>query len=586
MKKIDPHRRGLIRRFFRTFVWPYAGLQAEIALCLIVSVALNLVDPLVLRAIIDRALGDGDYPLLVLLVSILGGVLLFRVAFRLLTVWLYSYSGLRILFDFRQRVFEHVEHLSLYFFRGERIGDILARLTTDIDVLQRAAAHTLVNAVQDLLTIAGIVAVLLWLDPLLTLVLVVVYPVLVLILARINRRLRDEGARARDSIGDLYSFLEERLAGMRLIQEFLRQRAEARRHVGVSRPWIDSNLTLSVIGAGQVSLVDLMTTGAFILVFLLGGARALAGELSLGSLVAFYTLATRLHRPISGLIDINIDIQVARASLGRVFELLDMEPEVQEARDAEVPARIEGAIRLHGVSMNWPDGTRALDGVDLEIAPGQVVALVGPSGGGKSTLAALVARYLDPQRGEVAIDGLNVRRWKLKALHRAVGLVPQETQLFHDTLAANLRMARPKAADAELLEALEAAGLGDFVRTLPEGLQTKVGEQGLRLSGGERQRLALARALLKAPAIQILDEATSALDPRTERLVLQWFFEKVKGRTVILIAHRLTSITVADRIHVISEGRLVESGTHMELYALGGLYRTLYDDQSRQRPAP
>jgi ATP-binding cassette subfamily B protein len=584
--RADPHRRGLVLRFFREFVRPYLGLQAEIGACLLFSVALQLVDPLLLKVIIDRAIGDGDRTLLLLLVGALAVVLVFRVAFRLVSVWLYSYSGLRILFDLRQRVFEHVERLSPYFFRGERTGDILARLTSDIDVLLGAAAHTIVNAVQDLLTIVGIFAILVWLDPVLTLALVVVYPFLIVGLMRINRHLRREGLRAREAIGDLFSFLEERLSGIRLVQEFLREKAEARRHVRVSRPWIDTNIRLSMMGAGQISLVDLMSTGAFILVFLLGGMRALSGTISLGSLVAFYTLATRLYRPVSGLIDINIDLQVARASLGRVFELLDLVPDIREAADARSPERACGAIRLENVELSWPDGTRVLRGVDLSIDAGQVVALVGPSGSGKSTLAAVLARYIDPARGAVLLSGKDVRGWKLDDLRRSVGLVPQETQLFHETLAANLRLARPRAGDAELVAALETADLGEFLRALPDGLDTIVGQQGLRLSGGERQRLALARALLKAPLVHILDEATSALDPRTESRVLERFKEETRGSTLIVIAHRLTTITDVDRIFVLHEGRISEAGTHDELHRAKGLYRALYDEQVRRRSAP
>ena len=581
MKKVSAHRRGLVRRFYREYVRRYLSLQIELGFCLLVSVILGLVDPLILKAIIDRALGDGDSDLLVLLVLVLLGVLVFRVGFRLITVWLYSYSGLRILFDFRQKVFEHVETLSPFFFRGERTGDILARLTSDIDVLQQAAAHTIINAVQDLLTIAGIVALLLWLDPTLTLLLVLVYPILIGVLARINRSIREQSVRAREAIAGLFAFLEERLNGIRLVQEFMREKTEARRHVRVSRPWIDSNLTLSVIGAAQISLADVMTTGAFILVFLVGGMRVLGGTLSLGSLVAFYTLASRLYRPISGLIDINIDLQMARASLGRVYDLMDMEADIREDPQASAPARITGALRLSRVGLTWPDGTRALHDVTMEVEPGQVIALVGPSGSGKSTLAALIARYLDPRDGSISLDGLDVRLWKLKSLRRAVGLVPQETQLFHDTLAGNLRLAKPDATDAELTEVLEATGLGDFLAGAPQGLMTTVGEQGMRLSGGERQRLALARSLLKAPCLQILDEATSALDPRTERQVLDRFFEKAGNRTVILIAHRLTSVTNAGCIFVLNDGRIVESGTHDELYRANGLYRCLFDEQTR-----
>ena len=572
----------MVRRFFGGFVRPYLGLQAEIGLCIVVSVVLGLVDPLILRAIIDRALGDGDRRALFLLAGLLAVLLVFRVAFRILSTWLYSYSGLRILFDVRSRLYEHVSRMSPFFFRGERFGDILARLTSDVDVLQRAAANTLVNAASDGLTVAGIVAILLWLDPVLTGAMVLAYPLLLVLVARVNARLRDEGGRARDAYGDLYSFFEERLTGMRLVQEFLREKAEARRHVEVSRPVIRSNLALSMIGAWQVALADLVNTGAFVLVFLIGGSRVLSGSLSVGSLVSYYTLATRLLRPIGGLIEINVDLQVARASLARIFELLDQAPEIREAPGARAPSPVRGAVVLRGAGLTWPGGTLALEDVGIEISPGEVVALVGPSGGGKSTLAALLPRYLDPQRGAVLLDGVDLRDWPLRNLRRAVGLVPQETQLFHDTLAANLRLAAPRASDAALGEVLAVAGLDEFLSTLPQGLETQVGEQGLRLSGGERQRLALARALLKAPAVHCLDEATSALDPRTERQVLARFLERVRGSTVILIAHRLTSVAGVDRIYVMNDGRIVEVGTHDALYEANGLYRRLYDDQMRR----
>ncbi len=582
MRVADPHRKGTVRRFLAQFVRPYLGLQAEIGLCILVSVLLGLVDPLVLRAIIDRALGDGDREALLLLSGLLAVALAFRVAFRILSTWLYSYSGLRILFDVRSRLYEHVSRMSPFFFRGERFGDILARLTSDVDVLQQAAAHTVVNAASDSLTVAGILAILLWLDPVLTGAMVLAYPLLVLLIARVNTRLREEGGRAREAYGGLYSFLEERLTGMRLVQEFLREKAEARRHVEVSRPLIRSNLALSMIGAWQVALADLANTGAFVMVFLIGGSRVLSGSLSVGSLVAYYTLATRLLRPIGGLIEINVDLQVARASLARIFELLDQTPEVREAPGARAPSPVRGAVVFRGVGLTWPGGTPALEDVGLEIAPGEVVALVGPSGGGKSTMAALLSRYLDPQRGAVLLDGVDIRDWPLRDLRRAVGLVPQETQLFHDTLAANLRLAAPRATDAALGEVLATAGLHEFLEALPQGLETQVGEQGLRLSGGERQRLALARALLKDPVVHCLDEATSALDPRTERQVLARFLERVRGRTVVLIAHRLTSVAEVDRIYVLSEGRIVEAGSHDALYAASGLYRRLYDDQLRR----
>lgn len=579
-----PETRGILRRFFREAFRPYLGLQLEIGVCLIAVVVLELIDPLILRSIIDRALGDGDVGALWLLTGLLGLVFLFRSGFRLVTVWFYSYTGLRVLFDLRRRVFEHALRLSPYFFRGERGGDILARVTADIDMLNQTAAFTVVNAVRDSLTIVGILGILAWLDPLLTLAFVAAYPVLFAALWRINGRMRHEGLAAREAYGGLFTVLEERLTGVRVVQEFRREKDAARRHVAASRPWIRTNINLSMLGAGQAALADLVATFAFIVVFLFGGSRALSGQLSLGSLVAYYTLASRLFRPVSGLIDINVNLQTARGALARIFEFLDQGEAVREVPGARAPVPVRGALRFAGAGVDWPDGTRALDGIELSVAPGQVIAVVGPSGSGKSTLAALATRFLEPARGCVLLDGQDVRQWPLGALRAAVSLVPQEVMLFHDTLAANLRLARPRATEAELRDALSVAGLDEFVAALPAGLETVAGEHGLRLSGGERQRLALARALLKDARLYILDEATSALDPETERRVVGNFLARCAGRTVILIAHRLTSVTGADRIVVIDDGRMVESGTHAELYAQGGVYRRLFDAQQHEVP--
>lgn len=569
-------RRGPFVRFLLEHVLPYWKVQAAIFLCLAAGVALSLVDPLVLRAIIDKGLAGSDRRLLLQLCALLVGVLALRAGIHLLSVWLYSYSGLRILFDLRRRVFDRLLAMPAERLHEQRRGDLLARLTSDVDILQRAAAHTVVNAAQDLLTIAGISGVLIWLDPWLTLVLALAYPPLVWLLARTNDRLEQEGRRARRSVSDLYSFFEERLRGLALIREFGRQTAEARRHVRLSRPWIRSNLSLSVVGAVQVSLADITTTLAFVLVFLIGGLRTASGSLSVGSLVAFYTLATRLYRPISGLIDINIDLQLARVSLQRIYALIDSEIPERPARGRRLPEGLRGEVCLENLSLRWEDGTIGLDRLSLEIPPGTYLALVGPSGSGKSTLARTLAGYLEPTSGAVRLDGRALDSYDWRWLRREIGLVSQQTLLFHASVESNLRLARPDASDEELLEALAVAGLDELLRTLPEGLDTLLGEDGLRLSGGERQRLALARMWLKRPSLLILDEATSALDARTERQILARLRERLEGRTLIVIAHRLPAVSDADRLLVLDGGRLAESGTHEELLERGDLYARLY----------
>ncbi len=572
--------RGLFRRFLREHVAPYWLLQAQIAVCVLVQVALELVDPLILRAVIDHAIGDGDFELLVLLSCLLAGSLLFRVAFRVVSTWLYSYGGLRVLFDLRRRAYERVQDLSPYELSGERRGDVLARLTSDVDVLQRAAVYTIVHGVQHVLVIAGVWTVLVLLDARLAGLLALLYPALAALLWVLNRSLRSESEAARESVGQLYEFLDERIGAVRLIQQFRRQRAQLKRLVSISRAWIRSHLKLSVLASMQVSLADVMLSAAPILVFLFGGARVLEGTLSIGALIAFYTLAGRLHRPVSLLIDINVELHSARAALRRVYELIDQDGGLREPAHPQAPSQVRGEFVLEHVDFRWAE-QRVLSDVSLRIAAGERIALVGASGSGKSTLAALLSRFLDPAGGAVRLDGVELRQWPLARLRRAVGVAPQEPQLFHTSLRDNLLLAAPHASDAELRAVLECVQLGAFVDASAEGLDTPVGEGGLRLSGGERQRVALARVLLARPDVLVLDEATSALDPRTERLVLANVIERMRGHTLVMVAHRLTSIQDCDRIFVLEGGRLVESGAHEQLHAQGGVYRELYDQQMR-----
>ncbi len=583
MSDATHNSRGLFRRFLREHVAPYWLLQAQIAVCVLVQVALELADPLILRAVIDHAIGDGDSELLVLLCALLAGSLLFRVAFRIVSTWLYSYGGLRVLFDLRRRAYERVQDLSPYELSGERRGDVLARLTSDVDVLQRAAVYTIVHGAQHVLVIAGVWTVLVLLDAQLAGVLALLYPALAALLWLLNRSLRNESEAARESVGRLYEFLDERIGAVRLIQQFRRQRAQLKQLVSISRAWIRSHLRLSVLASLQVSLADVMLSAAPILVFLFGGARVLEGTLSIGALIAFYTLAGRLHRPVSLLIDINVELHSARAALRRVYELIDQDGGLREPVPPHDPPQVRGEFVLERVDFRWGE-QRVLSDVSLRIAPGERIAIVGASGSGKSTLAALVSRFLDPSGGAVRLDGLDLRRWPLARLRRAVGVAPQEPQLFHTSLRDNLLLAAPHASAAQLREVLELVQLGAFVDASAAGLDTPVGESGLRLSGGERQRVALARALLARPEVLVLDEATSALDPRTERLVLDAVVERMRGRTLIMVAHRLTSIQDCDRILVLEGGRLVESGAHVELYARGGVYRELYDQQLRASP--
>ena len=500
---------------------------------------MSLVLPYLSKALIDRGLMGRDSRALVVIVSLFAGITLISFLLNVVSGLRYTGTSAQILFDMRLALYRHLQQLSPRFYAKTRLGEIVSRINNDIAEIQRVAAETALAWLGNVLFLIGTVAFMLWLDARLFLLTIALLPISFWALVHYRQRLEGKVATLRQASADIGSFLIETLQGVKLVVTSNAQQREEQRFRAKNDHFIRALMSMQLLSYLSGGLPGLILSGSTVLVFLYGGMQVIHGTLSLGAFVAFLAYQMRLFPPIQSLMGLYTNLATARVSLDRVNQIFDTKPEVVEAPDAAPLGEIRGDVSFENVTLAFDRTGPVLDKVSFSVRAGETMAVVGPSGSGKSTIADLLLRLLDPDAGVVSLDGRNLRGIPLKDLRARVVMVEQEPFVFHTTIAENLRYSRPDASDADLEEAARAAGIHEFIQNLPLKYETQVGERGMALSAGERQRIAIARALLADPAVLVLDEPTAALDPGSERQVVAGYGAIMKGRTTILITHRL-----------------------------------------------
>jgi ATP-binding cassette subfamily B protein len=570
---------GEIRRIAALFR-PYRRRLLIVLALIALSAGLSMISPFLLREVLDHAIPAGDTTQLTWLV---GGMIAIAVATGALGVaqtWLSNVVGQQVMHDLRAAVYRHLQRMSLAFFTRTRTGEVQSRIANDIGGVQNVVTSTATSIVSNTTTVLATVAAMVALDWRLAAFSLAILPFFIWLTRRVGEERRSITAKRQGRMADMSALVEESLSvsGILLGRTMGRGGELAERFTDESSKLAELEVRSRMAGRWRMATVQTAFATMPALVYWFAGQALASGSttISIGTLVAFTTLQTRLFFPVNSLLSVSLDVQSSLALFHRIFEYLDLPVDIEERDDpVELPG-VRGEVRFEGVTFGYDaDARPTLDGVDLDVPAGSFTALVGETGSGKTTLAYLAARLYDPQAGRVTIDGADLRDVSFASLARTVGLVSQETYLFHASVRDNLRFARPGATDEELEAAARAAQIHDLIASLPEGYDTVVGERGYRFSGGEKQRIAIARVVLRNPPVLVLDEATSALDTETERAVQEALDELAATRTTIAIAHRLSTIRDADQIVVLDHGRIVERGTHDDLLERGGRYAAL-----------
>ncbi|MDD6219082.1 MAG: lipid A export permease/ATP-binding protein MsbA [Selenomonadaceae bacterium] len=567
---------------YKRLIWyikPYIKRLCIAVVCMVVAAGCNLYVPWIIKDMIDKVLMEKDMELLNLICVGIIVVFLIRGIFYYAQNYLISFVGQRVIIDVRQQLFEKFQRTSVSYYDKNQTGAIMSYVTNDVGAMQAAVIDNMVEMVTEGSILIGSVAMMFYLDWKLTLLTFIIVPLVGYAMNIFGRKMKSSGTLIQERISDVTSILQETLSAARVIKSFVREDFEIKRFDKANYLSFRANMKNVQVASMLTPVVETTAAMAVACILWVGGYEVVNGVMTAGALVAFLTYAINLANPVKRLSRVYGNIQKAMASADRVFEVLDMDEGLYDKDDAVKMPPIKGQIKLDNVTFGYIEGENALENISLEVKPGQMVALVGPSGSGKSTIANLVPRFYDVNSGSVTIDGIDIRDVTMASLREQVGLVPQETMLFSNTVMENIRYGRLEATDDEVIAAARAANADDFINGLPDKYQTRLGERGANLSGGQRQRIAIARAILKDPQILILDEATSALDTESEKIVQEALDKLMIGRTSIVIAHRLSTILKADQIFVVEAGHLREQGTHEELLAKKGLYKTLYDIQ-------
>lgn len=573
------HRPETTRRFtLSRFVAPY-WLPILLGMILVgIEIAAEQAGPLLTQIGIDHGIARGNFGVVALVAGIYLLAILVNVVTRTLrTAWT-GRVGERLLFDLRVKVFSHLQRLSLDYYTEEKAGRIMTRMTSDIDALQQLFHDGLINLAVQGITLVYVTAVLFVYNPRLALAVVFGIVPLMMVMTLWFRSASDRVfLKVRERIADVLADLAETLAGIRIVAMYNRQRHNSVKHRNIVGEHLDANLEAARVSGVYASGIEGVGVVGQMLILLVGGNMVLRGSLTVGELTAFLLYLSAFFAPIQQLVQLYSVYQQGRAAVSKLSDLLATQPAVEEAEDAHPLPPIKGAISLEGIGFEYLPGQTVLDDVSLEVTTGETIALVGPTGAGKSTIAKLIIRLYDPTSGRVTIDGHDLRDVTITSLRSQLGVVPQEPFLFAGSIRDNIGFANPGVTEEELLEACTAVGIDDLIERLPEGLDTPCHERGITLSSGERQLIALARAFLARPRVIVLDEATSNLDLGTEAKIERALDVLLQGRTAILIAHRLSTAMRADRIAVVDGGRIAEVGSHDELVARGGRYAEMFE---------
>ncbi len=561
------------------YMRPYLRRLALAIVCIILAAGANLYVPWIIKDMIDKVLAEKDVLMLNFISVGIVVVFFFRGIFYYGQSYLVSFIGQRVIIDVREVLFRKFQRMPLSYFDRHQTGETMSYMTNDVAAMQAALVDNLIEMVTEGSVLIGSIVLMFYLDWKLSLLTLIVIPMVGQAMKIFGRKIKITGRIIQERAAEITSLLQESISSVRVVKSFVREDYEIQRFCRQNELNFQAAMKNVQLTSLLTPTVEFLAAIAVTLIVWFGGYEVVNGEITAGSLVAFLTYAVNLANPVKRLSRVYGALQKAMAAVDRVFGVLDLAETITDKPDAKPLPKITGHVTVDDITFAYKEGQPALTHVSLEAKPGQMIAFVGPSGAGKSTIANLIPRFYDVTEGAIYIDGHDIRDVTVDSLREQIGIVPQETMLFSATVMENIRYGRLDATDDEVIAAAKAANADVFIRELPEGYATQIGERGLNLSGGQRQRMAIARAILKNPRILILDEATSALDTESEKIVQAALDKLMVGRTSFVIAHRLSTIFEADQIYVIDAGHVAEHGTHEELLAQGGLYSNLYHIQ-------
>lgn len=567
------------------YIKPYKKRLAAAVVCIIMAAGANLYLPWIIKDMIDDVLMSKDMLMLNLIAAGILVVMFTRGVFYYGQSYLVSYVGQRVIIDVRSVLFRKFQKMPLSYYDRQQTGTVMSYITNDVSAMQSAIVDNLIELVTESSILIGSLAMMIYLDWKLSLLTLMTIPLVGFAMKIFGRKLKRSSTVIQERAAEITSLLQESISAIRVVKSFVRETYEIKRFE--EQNWRNFQAAMKNVKLSSLltPTVEFLAAIAVTFIVWFGGYEVVNEVITAGELVAFLTYAVNLANPVKRLSRVYAAIQKAMAAADRVFAVMDLDEKITDVPGAKPLPPIKGEVEFKDITFSYKEGQPALQHISLKAEPGQMIALVGPSGSGKSTIANLIPRFYDVDSGTISIDGHDIRQVTADSLREQIGLVPQETMLFSTTVMENIRYGRLDATDEEVVEAARAANAEEFIKDLPEGYDTKLGERGLNLSGGQRQRLAIARAILKNPRVLILDEATSALDTESEKIVQDALDKLMVGRTSFVIAHRLSTIFNADQIFVVENGHLREHGTHEELLAAGGLYSNLYNIQFRQNEA-